>query len=539
MKKLLLSAIALCGFASFAFAGDGTKESPYTVSEFLGLGDATTAVSGVYVKGYIVGAAESVNYQITGHWDAPFTIPSNILIAGSSSEEDITMCVPVELPKGNYREALNLVDHPENLGHQIILSGTRQKYFSVTGLKAPKSYEWVGEAPTPGQGGGGATTLYEGLLEKSATLSGWTIETVVECSDVENIFSWKTYNGSSYLNGSTNLGGTPYTGAANAISDVIDLTDAKDLSVSFDHCARYQNSLKELCWFGVRVEGATDWTKLEIPTWPPSGAWTWANSGTIDLQAYNGKKIQLCFHYEGSAELGADTWEIRNVKITGEGTPVTPDDPTPVDPVDPASYIYQGLVSGGDNWTIDNGTLPEGLTYVWTWDEQYKCMKGSAYKDKKAYATNATITSPVIDLTGYTDCELLVDNQLNYLRTDKIADVAKTFVKVEGAEPVLVDVQPMPAGSDFTKVEGKASLKEFEGKKIQLIFNYISTDSNATTWEVSNVRVAGNSVTAVATVEIEEGAPVYFNLQGVKVANPEKGIYVKVVNGKSSKVVVK
>ncbi|MCM1297002.1 MAG: hypothetical protein NC311_15800 [Muribaculaceae bacterium] len=40
------------------------------------------------------------------------------------------------------------------------------------------------------------------------------------------------------------------------------------------------------------------------------------------------------------------------------------------------------------------------------------------------------------------------------------------------------------------------------------------------------------------TMEVEEvyGAPVYYNLQGVRVANPERGIYIKVTGNKSEKV---
>lgn len=46
-------------------------------------------------------------------------------------------------------------------------------------------------------------------------------------------------------------------------------------------------------------------------------------------------------------------------------------------------------------------------------------------------------------------------------------------------------------------------------------------------------------VTGVEGIEAaEEGEAVYYNLQGVRVANPEHGIFVKVVNGKASKVVL-
>lgn len=44
--------------------------------------------------------------------------------------------------------------------------------------------------------------------------------------------------------------------------------------------------------------------------------------------------------------------------------------------------------------------------------------------------------------------------------------------------------------------------------------------------------------TGVETIGAEDGEAEYFNLQGVKVANPEHGIYVKVQNGKAEKVVL-
>lgn len=55
---------------------------------------------------------------------------------------------------------------------------------------------------------------------------------------------------------------------------------------------------------------------------------------------------------------------------------------------------------------------------------------------------------------------------------------------------------------------------------------------------VTPFELADNS--GVASVAIDsEAAPVYYNMQGAKISNPEKGIYVKVVGNKATKVVVK
>ncbi|MCM1377637.1 MAG: hypothetical protein NC097_00370 [Clostridium sp.] len=47
-----------------------------------------------------------------------------------------------------------------------------------------------------------------------------------------------------------------------------------------------------------------------------------------------------------------------------------------------------------------------------------------------------------------------------------------------------------------------------------------------------------NGGSGVAGVELEEGEVGYYTLQGVRVANPQKGIFVKVVGKKANKVVV-
>lgn len=64
---------------------------------------------------------------------------------------------------------------------------------------------------------------------------------------------------------------------------------------------------------------------------------------------------------------------------------------------------------------------------------------------------------------------------------------------------------------------------------------YLSNDKDAT----PDWYEGGDDQNGVAAVAVANEAPVYFNLQGVRVANPENGIYVKVVAGKATKAVIK
>ena len=38
--------------------------------------------------------------------------------------------MPVQLPKGDVRAAVNVKDHPENIGKKVSLTGTLELYFS-------------------------------------------------------------------------------------------------------------------------------------------------------------------------------------------------------------------------------------------------------------------------------------------------------------------------------------------------------------------------------------------------------------------------
>lgn len=224
--------------------------------------------------------------------------------------------------------------------------------------------------PTPSEG----NVLYESLKEADATCD-WTID--------ETVWSWKGYNDKYYLNASAfgkdeAIGNTYY-----AVSPVIDLSEAKSAFLTFDHAAKFQTTLRTLCGAVVRLEGATEWTALTIPAWPEAGAWTFASSGDIDLSAYVGKKIQLGFKY-GSSDAGADTWEIKNLKISGEGSAVNP----PVDPVDPTP---------GDESTKENPhtvaqAIALGMTYnkaAWVKGFIVGYVNGQAYADGCVFGNTA------------------------------------------------------------------------------------------------------------------------------------------------------
>ena len=119
-----------------------TETQNYTVAEALAAyvdGQQIPAI----VTGYIVGAVKSAPEK-DSQFGADATVATNILISDNPDTNDYTECLIVQLPKGDVRSALNLVDNPGNYKKQVKITGSLEKYFNVAGLKSVTAYEFTG-----------------------------------------------------------------------------------------------------------------------------------------------------------------------------------------------------------------------------------------------------------------------------------------------------------------------------------------------------------------------------------------------------------
>lgn len=190
-----------------------------------------------------------------------------------------------------------------------------------------------------------------------------------------------------------------------------------------------------------------------------------------------------------------------------------------------------------DNFTIDNKTMPEGLTYVWAYSSQYGA-KASAYANKTKYETESWLISPAIDLDGYKNVNFSFRHAANYFST--AAEQLKVKVRSTDSEEWSdVTVPTYPTGWTYVDASDEGiSLATFEGKTIQIAFIYTSTTEYAPTWEVDNLVVCGtkNDATGIHAADaITSGAAKVYDLQGRRVSSAAKGLYI--INGK--KVIVK
>ena len=93
----------------------------------------------VSVCGYIVGGDLTSS---SASFSKPFSSRTNILIGPRSSTSDKSSCLSVQLPAGDIREDLNLVDNPGLLGRKICLRGDIvDAYYGIPGMKNVSEYE--------------------------------------------------------------------------------------------------------------------------------------------------------------------------------------------------------------------------------------------------------------------------------------------------------------------------------------------------------------------------------------------------------------
>src|SRR4051794_40609626 len=106
------------------YAGKASAEENFiTVAQAIANNTGTATV-----KGYIVGFTKGTKSY---DFDAPFDGDTNIAIADSPTERDPAKILPVQLPSGDFRTKFNVKTNTENIGREILVTGSLAAYFSV------------------------------------------------------------------------------------------------------------------------------------------------------------------------------------------------------------------------------------------------------------------------------------------------------------------------------------------------------------------------------------------------------------------------
>lgn len=197
--------------------------------------------------------------------------------------------------------------------------------------------------------------------------------------------------------------------------------------------------------------------------------------------------------------------------------------------------IYQGLIESAEatEWEISSGSLSSD---IWQWDEANGFMATSAQNEN--IIVSANLTSPLINIEGYKELALSFEQYTENFGSENPADFCKVLISVDGAE--FTEIAPVTAAAEGWTLTS-ADLADVKGSTLQVRFKYTATPECVGVWKVKNLNVTGfkdaQGIESVETTDALEA--VYYNLQGVRVANPANGIYIKVQGNKTSKVYIK
>ena len=313
----------------------------YTVAEALAAfgGAAKPAV----VKGYIVGTVNGQVYTEGCVFSGTAESNTNLLIADNPDETDYNNCMPVQLPKGAVRDALNLVDNPGNYKKMVTLTGSLEKYFGVTGLKSVSKYVIDGVTPEEPETPETPDGAY--INESFATSFGafTTQETV---GNYPWIIDYSTAKMTSYTDtDGDGKADTDHEATSWLVSPTVDFTNETEAYVAFEYIIRYAESGKVaenhqlLISDNYNGDVATA-SSTNLPYNAVEGAdWNTFYKANVNIPAEFLGKANITFALRYTATTKAGTWEVKNLVVAhGKAettetpeepeTPETPDTPT-------------------------------------------------------------------------------------------------------------------------------------------------------------------------------------------------------------------
>lgn len=182
----------------------------------------------------------------------------------------------------------------------------------------------------------------------------------------------------------------------------------------------------------------------------------------------------------------------KGVELGGGTTPTPGPEPTPE-----GAIFSETFSASQGNFTIDDKSLAEGLTYIWKHDAQYHYMKASAFVGGKSYASESWLVSPEIDLSSEKAAFLSFMHTANKFPEGKTAkDFVSVKISKDGTTWDNLTIPTWPAGTDWIFVSsGSIDLKAYLGSKVKIAFVYTSKDGESGSWEIKNVLVKAEGTT--------------------------------------------
>lgn len=209
-------------------------------------------------------------------------------------------------------------------------------------------------------------------------------------------------------------------------------------------------------------------------------------------------------------------------------------------PTEETIYAAVFTTDGGGCTTEQTLTPYEGYE-VWTRDAKYG-WKGTAFYSNTKHEADATLLTPMIDLTEYGEATLTFNHAVNFCANP--GSVLAVEVVCDGQRMAL-DGIAWPAGNSWTfRSSGDISLGSFAGKKIKIAFHYRSTTAESATWEIKEMTVNGKRRTSgISQTTTDRTMPdmnrpyEMYNIDGRRIApaDEHRGIVIIRQDGKTWK----
>ena len=349
-------------------------------------------------------------------------------------------------------------------------------------------------------------TIVDLSLKDSSLPTGWT--------QTSTNNSWNAWSASS-SNGAVGTAydnGTRYAGTYDLITSEIDLTGYASARVIFKHAGNYFGTPSDEAKLYVKVGDAAP-VQLTINTHLVNG---WSDyTNTTDLTDYAGKQIKLIFRYisDGTSN-HCGTWDIKTFQIKGEASNTTS---VTLNKYGYATYCSQypidfSKATGCTAWRVSSIDASGNITFTKI-TEAIKGGQGVLLYNKDADGVNTSVAT----LT-------FADGDVEFNKGEAGTNL---FVGTTVATNVKANEVYGLSGNKFVKSSaggnipaGKAYILASSIPSSAKSFNFIFDDETT-------------GISEMKTGILDNEA--WYDLQGRRVAQPTKGIYIH--NGK--KVFVK
>lgn len=340
---------------AYIYSHSATTDEPEETVEMT-VAQAIAACTGTakpaIVKGYIVGYIDGKSIEGAA-FNKNATVATNIILADDVNETNIAKCLPIQLPSGNIRNKVNLMDNPGNYKKLVTLTGSLENYFSVPCLKSVTDAVFEGEEDNDNNE---ETPVTDAYINETFAKEFGTFTTAQTIGNYPWVIDYSCAKVTAYDNSSKEN----HAAESWLVSPAIDFSNETNAYISFDYVIRYTESGKVKEYNQLLIsENYTDdvatanWSVIDYKAQENSVDWSFSNSGKVAIPAkYLGKKgIRIAFKYSASDEK-AGTWEVKNVIVAkgeGEGTDA-PDTPS-------TEGTIAAILAAGEGEATANGTV--------------------------------------------------------------------------------------------------------------------------------------------------------------------------------------